>query len=394
MEVSKRMKSVRKLTTIFAADVAEYSRHISQNEDSALNQLHHLRKIMDDVIADHGGRIANTAGDSVIAEFGSPTECVRAAVQIQQRHKDHNETIKKELRLLYRIGINIGDVTQQDDGDLLGNGVNVAARLEAIAQPGGICVSENVYNQISGAVDLNLSKIGEHFVKNIDKPIRVYAVGDDGNPLLQRVTRTMTNAARKPATMLAILLIAGSAFATGIWSIVSAPDVNVVDANYIESLGNKSKEEILESFDLVTEGSFGGSQYYVIRTWYHDFEDLVKIAESLGGYLVSINSEAENQYVFELSLTDPGHWRQDDPDNSFYGPLIGLVQAEGAREPDGGWGWINGEPLDFINWRKWGPENAEGHQSIAILWGRGAPSPSWDDIYKPQWSIIVEVENM
>lgn len=389
--MTKSQNTSRKLTTIFAADVAEYSKHVSQNEDSALQQLRALRDIMDSIIADHGGRIANTAGDSVIAEFDSPTECVRAAVEIQEQHKLHNGDVASDQRLLYRIGINIGDVTQQEDGDLLGNGVNVAARLESIAQPGGICLSENVYNQISSSIDLNLSKIGEHFVKNIDKPIRVYAVGDSNNPLIRRATRIASNTARRPATILAVLLIAAMALLTGVWAIVTAPGTEV-GKDDVANLGNKTKQEILASFDLVTEGSFAGSQYFVIRTWAADFETSMKIAESLGGHLVAINSEEENQFVYDLSLKDAGHWRSGEPKNSYYGPLIGLVQAEGAVEPDGGWGWINGDPLNYINWRKWGPENANGDQEIAIMWGRGSPSPKWNDISDTQRSIVVEIE--
>lgn len=392
MDSSKSKKPTRKLTTIFAADVAEYSRHISEDEDSALLQLRDLREIMDSIITDHGGRIANTAGDSVIAEFGSPTECVRAAVQIQHQHRHHNEEVPKGQRLLYRIGINIGDVSQQDDGDLLGNGVNVAARLESIARPGGICVSENVHSQVSGAIDFSLKKIGEHFVKNMNEPIRVYAVGDDGNPISRRAARMISNMGRRPATIVAILLFAGAAFSTGIWSLYTAPDFDVVDAEYIENLGQKSKQEILESFDLVTEGSFGGSEYYVIRTFYKEFEELNDIAKALGGHLVSISSEEENNFVYELSLKDPGHWRHGDPKDSFYGPLIGLVQAENALEPYEGWGWINGDPLEYTNWVNWGPDNAGEDADVTTFWGRGSPSPKWYDLSTPQFSIIVEIE--
>lgn len=388
MDTPKSKVSARKLTTIFAADVADYSRHVSEDEDSALRQLRELREIMDSIIADHGGRIANTAGDSVIAEFGSPIECVRAAVQIQQQHKLHNEQIPKEQRLLYRIGINIGDVSQQDDGDLLGNGVNVAARLESIAMPGGICLSENVHNLVSGSIDLSLSKIGEHFVKNIDKPILVYAVGDERNPRLQRAARSVVKLARRPATIVAILLLAGVASLTGIWSFFTAPDYE----EDVVSFDKMSKQEILDHFDLVTQGSFGGSEYFVIRVWHSKFEDTYAIARALGGHLVAINSEEENEFVYQLSLRDVGHWRNGEPQNSFYGPLIGLVQAAGAPEPDGGWGWFNGDPLEYINWKTWGPENAEGNQSHAIMWGRGEPSSKWNDISTVQWSIVVEVE--
>lgn len=192
--------------------------------------------------------------------------------------------------------------------------------------------------------------------------------------------------------MLVVLLIAGAATLTGIWSIASSPNFKILDATDIEKLSQKSKQEVLDSFDLVTEGAFAGSQYYVIRTWQLEIADLTKIAEALGGHLVSINSEEENEFVFALSMKDPGHWRHDRPDRGFSGPLIGLIQVEGAHEPDGGWGWMNNDPLIYTNWRKFGPENAEGHQSLAMFWGRNAPSADWDDIDKPQWSIIVEVE--
>lgn len=168
----------RKLVTILAADVAGYSAHVERNEERTLSQLSALRRQLDRIIASRGGRIANTAGDSVIAEFQSPVEAVKAAIEIQQAHRLHNENVRWEERLQFRVGINIGDVVVTKDGDLLGNGVNVAARLEAFAEPGGICLSENVRQQIEGHIPFPVTKIGEHYAKNMEKPIRVYSVAD------------------------------------------------------------------------------------------------------------------------------------------------------------------------------------------------------------------------
>ncbi|WP_192361237.1 adenylate/guanylate cyclase domain-containing protein [Mesorhizobium mediterraneum] len=192
----------RKLVTILAADVASYSTHVERNEERALAQLAALRTQLDRIIENRGGRIANTAGDSVIAEFQSPVEAVKAAIEIQQAHRLHNENVRPEERLQFRVGINIGDVVVTKDGDLLGNGVNVASRLETFAEPGGICLSENVQQQIDGHISFPVTKIGEHYAKNMLKPIRVYSIADGQRSHASYVGKRVRMLLRRPSTQI------------------------------------------------------------------------------------------------------------------------------------------------------------------------------------------------
>ncbi len=165
----------RKLAAILAADAVGYSRLMAANEEGTLRVLSAHRAVIDGIIAFHSGRIVGTAGDSVLAEFASPVEALRCAVEVQAALKTRNESLPEASRLQFRIGINLGDVMVKGD-DLLGDGVNVAARLEGIAEPGGICISSSVYDQIAGKLDLGIDALGEKSLKNIERPVRVYRV--------------------------------------------------------------------------------------------------------------------------------------------------------------------------------------------------------------------------
>ena len=164
-----------KLTVILAADVEGYARLIGADEEATLKTLGTYRDIIDGLIARHDGRIFSTAGDSVLAEFASPVEAVRSAISIQDELETHNADLPGERKLSFRIGINLGDVMVKGD-DLLGDGVNVAARLEGLAEPGGICISGDVYNQIENKLALGYEDLGFQEVKNIAKPVRAYRI--------------------------------------------------------------------------------------------------------------------------------------------------------------------------------------------------------------------------
>jgi len=174
-------RGTRKLAAILAADAVGYSRMMSADEEGTLRVLAGHRAIIDKIIALHEGRIVGTAGDSVLAEFASPVLAVRCAVEIQEALKTRNQSLAQDSQMLFRVGINLGDVVVAGD-DLLGDGVNVAARLESIAEPGGICISSSVYDQISGKLNLGLQDIGEQNLKNISRPIRVYRIAGTGAP--------------------------------------------------------------------------------------------------------------------------------------------------------------------------------------------------------------------
>jgi class 3 adenylate cyclase len=169
----------RKLAAILAADAVGYSRMMAADEEGTMRILSAHRSVIDGIIQFHEGRIINTAGDSVLAEFASPTQAVRCAVEIQDALKTRNDSLPEERRLHFRIGVNLGDVMVKGE-DLLGDGVNIAARLEGIAEPGEIYLSSSVYDQIAGKLDLGFVDMGEQALKNIDRPVRAYRVDRGG----------------------------------------------------------------------------------------------------------------------------------------------------------------------------------------------------------------------
>jgi class 3 adenylate cyclase len=163
----------RKLSAILSADVVGYSRLMGEDEEGTMRRLAELRGITDSVIELHDGRVFNTAGDAVLAEFASPVEAVRTAIEIQNAVQTHNKDVPADKQMLFRIGVNLGDVMIKD-GDLLGDGVNVAARLQSIAPPGGICISGSVHDQIEGKLDLSFAAMGEQNLKNISRAVRAF----------------------------------------------------------------------------------------------------------------------------------------------------------------------------------------------------------------------------
>ncbi len=167
----------RRLVAILAADVEGYTRHMEQDEEAALATLSRLRTIVDALIAQHKGRITNTAGDSVLAEFISVVDALDCAERIQQDIAAASESQPAEARMQFRIGINVGDVMVKD-GDIFGDGVNVAARLETLALPGGICVSRGVRDSVRKMGKYFFEDLGEQSVKNIAQPIRAFRLGN------------------------------------------------------------------------------------------------------------------------------------------------------------------------------------------------------------------------
>jgi adenylate cyclase len=170
------MASTRRLAAILAADVAGYSRLMGADEEGTLERLQALRReLSDPKIEAHRGRIVKTTGDGLLVEFGSVVDAVRCAVDMQRGMAVRNEAVPAERRIALRIGINLGDIIS-DDVDIYGDGVNVAARLEALAEPGGICVSRVVRDQVRDKLDVAFDDRGEQQVKNIARPVRVFDV--------------------------------------------------------------------------------------------------------------------------------------------------------------------------------------------------------------------------
>jgi class 3 adenylate cyclase/TolB-like protein/cytochrome c-type biogenesis protein CcmH/NrfG len=170
----------RRLTAILAADVAGYSRLMGADEEGTLARLKaHLRELVDPKIAEHRGRIVKTTGDGMLVEFASVVDAVRCAVEFQREMAERNAGVPPDRRIELRVGINLGDIIS-DEGDIFGDGVNVAARLEALAEPGGICVNRFVRDQVRDKLALAFEDMGEQQVKNIARPVRAYRVLADG----------------------------------------------------------------------------------------------------------------------------------------------------------------------------------------------------------------------
>src|SRR6516165_4679061 len=178
----------RRLATILSADVADYSRLMGANEEATVQALRGHRAVFDALLKQHHGRVFNTAGDAILAEFPSTVEAVRCATEIQSALGTRNEHLPPEERMLFRMGINLGDVVVQG-GDLLGDGVNVAARIQALAEPGGICISGSVYDQIQNKLSLQFQRLGDKNLKNIANPVRTFSITQSDAGALPMIRR-------------------------------------------------------------------------------------------------------------------------------------------------------------------------------------------------------------
>jgi TolB-like protein/class 3 adenylate cyclase/tetratricopeptide (TPR) repeat protein len=185
----------RRLAAVLAADVAGYSRLMGLDEVGTARALREHRAITDALVAKHGGRLVKSTGDGVLLEFPSVVDAVECAVAVQAIMTERNEGVSVDRRMLFRIGINLGDILIEGD-DILGDGVNIAARLESIAEPGGICISSSAYDQVRGKVAVEFTDLGEQSLKNIARPVRTYAVLRDA---LRTTTRDGCTMPRPPS---------------------------------------------------------------------------------------------------------------------------------------------------------------------------------------------------
>jgi TolB-like protein/class 3 adenylate cyclase len=196
----------RKLAAILHADVVGFSRLMGEDEAGTHQALGALRRAVDPLIATHDGRIVGTAGDSLLADFSSAVDALSCAVEMQRASRAINEPVAPERRLELRIGVNLADVIVDGD-DIFGDGVNIAARLEALAQPGTVCISQTVYDQVRNKLDFDYRPLGTHRVKNIAEPVRAYAVGPPAAaPRLRRARRSLVAGAGAAALVVAGLV--------------------------------------------------------------------------------------------------------------------------------------------------------------------------------------------
>ena len=208
----KAVAETRKLAAILVSDVVGYSRLAGFDEDRILARLRALRSdLIDPIIAVHNGRVVKRTGDGAIVEFRSVVDAVRCAIEVQNGMAERNAGLAPERRIEFRIGIHLGDVVEETDGDLMGDGVNIAARLEGIAKPGTICLSEDAYRQVKSRLDLAVSDLGTTQLKNIAEPVRVYSVQVGKPASLKPVKAVQRNLLPIIAAIVLLVVTAGVA---------------------------------------------------------------------------------------------------------------------------------------------------------------------------------------
>jgi adenylate cyclase len=205
----------RKLTTILSADVEGYSRLMGDDEEATVRTLTAYREVLSTLIRQHNGKVLDSPGDNLLAEFVSVVDAVQCAVAVQKEIKARNDQLPENRRMQFRIGINLGDVIQEDER-IYGDGVNIAARLEGLSEPGGICISKTAFDHIESKLPYGYDFIGDQTVKNIAKPVGAYRVLLD-----PRVTVSGKPFDKKPAALRRVPILVGAvvvfALAVGIW---------------------------------------------------------------------------------------------------------------------------------------------------------------------------------
>jgi adenylate cyclase len=257
------MSETRKIAAILVSDVVGYSRLAGADEDRTLSRLRGLRSdLIDPAIAAHHGRVVKRTGDGSLVEFRSVVDAVRCAIEVQNAMVERNAGVPEDRRILFRIGIHLGDVVEESDGDLMGDGVNIAARLEGIAEPGAICLSEDAYRQVKGRLDLAVTDLGPTRLKNIAEPVRVYSIEDGLAPQPKPAPPTEPATTAKPAApnkrpTSALLFIGIAALlvliAAGAWYFLAASRPVAVATNAPAAVATNAPAAVAASVATSTE---------------------------------------------------------------------------------------------------------------------------------------------
>ena len=212
----------RKLVAILSADVKEYSRLMSEDEDATVHTLKAYRELLANLIIKHDGRVVDSPGDNLLAEFGSVVDAVRCAVEIQEEIKERNADVPDNQRMEFRIGINLGDVIE-DENRIYGDGVNIAARVERLARGGGICISGSVYRQVKNKLPLGYEYLGEREVKNITEPVNIYRILIEPEAAGKVIGEKRVRLKGRQRAVVAIMTIIVVAVAVSIWNFYFRP---------------------------------------------------------------------------------------------------------------------------------------------------------------------------
>jgi adenylate cyclase len=284
-EILKIGRQNRKLAAILHADVAGFSRLMGLDEAGTHRVLGELRNAVDPLIASYGGRIVGTAGDSLLADFPSVVDALNCAIEIQLASRTINDPIPPDRRLELRIGVNLGDVIV-DGGDIFGDGVNIAARLQALAQPGTVCISHTVYEQVRNKLDLDYHPLGSHRVKNIAEPIRAYAVGVSAVPGRPGNQRRLLAAAAGACGLVAAGLVAWTLYTgTGrdLLGLAAPKPFEVADLAAPHRLAGRPSVAVLPFKNLSTDAGqdfFTGGITEDVITALGRFSNLLVVAKS------------------------------------------------------------------------------------------------------------------
>ena len=206
----------RKLSAILSADVKGYSRLMGDDDESTVETITEYRKIITLLVEKHLGRVIDTPGDNLLAEYSSSLMAVRSAIEIQRRLVLENDKLPENRRMEFRIGLNLGDILHKDDR-IYGDGVNIAARIENFADPGGICISRGVYDQVEGKLDVGFTDLGSHTVKNIRKPVKIYKILFDSNDTDQIVEPSKAKGLNQRLTIVTIVVLVAIIGVTAFW---------------------------------------------------------------------------------------------------------------------------------------------------------------------------------
>src|SRR5271168_4646059 len=312
------MSETRKIAAILVADVVGYSRLAGADEDRTLARLRGLRSdLIDPAVAAHHGRIVKRTGDGSLIEFRSVVDAVRCAIEVQQGLIERNAGVPEDRRIEFRVGIHVGDVVEESDGDLMGDGVNIAARLEGICEPGGVCLSEDAYRQVKARLELQVADLGPQSLKNIAEPVRAYLLRH-GAPAAQKPPQPATKTgvwALWPAlaAVLALVLFAAGGYA---WragyaprflaasvddKLANAPRLSIVVLPF-ENLGGDPEQQYFAdgiTDDLTTDLSHVPDSFVIARDTAFTFKGRQIDAKAIG-------RELGVRYMLEGSLRRAG----------------------------------------------------------------------------------------
>jgi adenylate cyclase len=320
MGVARGMTQTRKLAAILAADVVGYSRLASADEDRTLTRLRALRgDLIDPAIEANHGRVVKQTGDGILVEFRSVVDAVRCATEVQNGMIERNSGLPPERRIEFRVGIHLGDVVEESDGDLMGDGVNIAARLEGIAKPGTIYLSEQAYWQVKARLDLAIKDLGKQSLKNIAEPVRVYSL-EVGKPAQAKPTKQPTQ--RSTFVALAAGIVALVVIAAGIWLAVrpargpeisaKMPRLSIVVLPFANLSGDPAQDYLADAIteELTTGLSRISGTFVIARSTAFTYKgkpvDVKQVGKDLGVRYVLQGSEQRsgNQVRVHAQLID------------------------------------------------------------------------------------------